>query len=239
MVLRAGKKVNLTAVNLFEIIGPVMVGPSSSHTAGAVRIGQLARKLLGQDTASAVIQLHGSFKATGRGHGTDKGLVAGLLGMDCADERIPRAFEIADEKHLDYRFETCDLGEEAHPNSVRMFLTGVKGKQLEIVAASIGGGQIQVREIDGLKCVFSGDYPTLIVENDDRVGMVAVVTKMLADNAINIATVQLDRDSRGGHAVTVIECDNEIPGDVLQSLKAYPGVLKVTYLSLQEEEAHV
>lgn len=223
-------------MNLFEIIGPVMVGPSSSHTAGAVRIGQLARRLMAQDISSAVIQLHGSFKATGRGHGTDRALLAGLMNMNCDDERIPQAFDIARERNLDYRFESCDLGPYAHPNSVRMYLHGVKGKDLEIVAASIGGGQIQVREIDGLKCVFSGDYPALIAENDDRPGMVAHVTELLASRGINIATVQLDRDARHGHAVTVIETDSEIAPEDIETLRKIPGFIKITYLSLEDTE---
>jgi L-serine dehydratase len=222
-------------MNLFEIIGPVMVGPSSSHTAGAVRIGRLARKLMHQDIASAVIQLHGSFRATGHGHGTDRALLAGLLGMDCDDERIPQAFEIAREKNLDYRIEGCDLGVDAHPNSVRMYLHGVKGKDLEMVAASIGGGQIEVHEIDGLKCVFSGDYPALIAENDDRPGMVAQVTELLAERGINIATVQLDRDARHGHAVTVIETDSEIAKEDIETLRKIPGFVKITYLSLEDD----
>lgn len=221
-------------MNIFEIIGPVMVGPSSSHTAGAAKIGKLARKLMQQDIGEAILQLHGSFKATGRGHGTDRALVAGLMGMLPDDKRIPFAFDIAKEKHLDYRFEAVDLGVDAHPNSVRMYLKGVKGKELEMVASSIGGGQIQVNEIDGLRCVFSGEYPTLIAENDDRPGMVSLVTGLLAKRNINIATVQLDRDTRHGHAVTVIECDSEISQEDIEMLRKQPGLIKITYFSLED-----
>lgn len=220
-------------MNIFEIIGPVMVGPSSSHTAGAAKIGRLARKLMQQDVCEATIQLHGSFKATGRGHGTDRALVAGLMGMFPDDQRIPFAFEIAKDRHLEYRFEPVDLGVDVHPNSVRMYLKGVKGKQLEIIASSIGGGQIQIIEIDGLRCVFSGEYPTLIAENDDRPGMVSLVTGLLAERNINIATVQLARDTRHGHAVTVIECDSEISQDDIAWLSKQPGLVKVTYFSLE------
>lgn len=226
-------------MNLFEIIGPIMVGPSSSHTAGAVKIGRLSMKLMGEPIVQAKIGFHGSFAATGKGHGTDKAVVAGLLGMECDDARIPDAFRIAAEHHLNFSFHDTDLGENAHPNSVKMDLKGACGKELEIVAASIGGGQIQVREIDGLKTVFSGDYPTLIVENDDRPGEVANITTMLAAHRINIATVQLDRDSRGGHAVTVIECDQEVPEEALEWLREQEGILKVTYLSLEEEHVRI
>lgn len=221
-------------MNIFDIIGPVMVGPSSSHTAGAVRIGNVSRKLMMESVAKAEIYFHGSFLATGKGHGTDRALLAGLMGMSCDDERIPDAFEEAKKHGLQYSFDGIDLGDQAHPNSVKMFLHGVNGKELEIIGASIGGGRIEIREIDGLKTVFSGSYPTLIVENDDRPGEVANVTGMLAKEHINIATVQLDRDSRGGHAVTVIECDQEVPSSGLEWLKKQEGILKVTYLSLGE-----
>ncbi len=222
-------------MNLFEIIGPVMVGPSSSHTAGAARIGKLARRLLEQEVVEATVLLHGSFHATGKGHGTDRAVIGGLLGMNPDDERIPDAFSIAQEKGMKFSLGSIDLGENAHPNSVKLFLKGKQGKELEIIAASIGGGQIQIREIDGLQTVFSGEYPTLIVENDDRPGEVAHITNVLYENQINIATVQLDRDARGGHAVTVIECDQEIPKAAIDWLSAQDGILKVTYLSMESK----
>lgn len=222
-------------MNIFDIIGPVMVGPSSSHTAGAVKIGRIARKLMAEDIICADIFFHGSFAATGKGHGTDKAVIAGLLGMECDDSRIPDSFAIAKDKGLEFNFTPIDLGEEAHPNSVKLMLKGNRGKELSIVACSIGGGQILVKEIDGLKMEFAGDYPTLIVENDDRQGMVAMVTMTLARNGINIATVQLDREHRGGHAVTVIECDQEINETEINWLRNLDGIIKVTYLSLKEE----
>lgn len=166
-------------MNLFDIIGPVMVGPSSSHTAGAVKIGNVSRKLLGQDVAKADIYFHGSFLTTGRGHGTDRAILAGLMGFPVDDERIPDSFELAQKAGMKYSFGSVDLGEDAHPNSVKMNLTGVDGKELEIVAASIGGGRIRIEELDGLAANFSGDYPTLIVHNLDQPGHVAEVTSML------------------------------------------------------------
>ena len=162
-------------MNLFDIVGPVMVGPSSSHTAGAVRIGNIARRLLNEPAVKADICLHGSFLATGRGHGTDRALVAGLLGMDTDDERIPDSFAWADKQGLAYSFAGIEL-RDAHPNSVLMKLTGKRGRYLEIVAASLGGGRIKVCEIDGLQANFCGDYPTLIVRNRDQPGPVADVT---------------------------------------------------------------
>lgn len=219
-------------MNLFDIIGPVMVGPSSSHTAGAVKIGNVSRKLLGEDIAKAQIYFHGSFRTTGRGHGTDRAILAGLMGFAVDDERIPDSFRLAKEAGIEYTFGSVDLGEDAHPNSVKMNLTGVNGKELEVVAASIGGGRIRIQELDGLAASFSGDYPTLIVHNIDQPGHVAEVTSMLQHKSVNIADMQLSRSSRGGSAVMVLECDQEIPRDSIQWLEHLEGVVKVTYLSL-------
>lgn len=218
-------------MNILDIVGPVMVGPSSSHTAGAVRIGQISRKLMGEDIKEAEIYLHGSFWATGRGHGTDRALVAGLLGMAVDDSRIPQSFELAGERGLKFVIDKIELV-DAHPNSVKLNLTGMSGRRLEIIAASIGGGRIRICEIDGLTANFCGDYPTLIVHNLDQPGHVTEVTSMLAHKGINIATLQLYRDNRGGRAVMVIECDQEVPKESIQWLTRVEGIVKVTYLSL-------
>ena len=185
-------------MNIMDIIGPVMVGPSSSHTAGAVKIGQISRKLLAEPVQQAEICFHGSFLATGKGHGTDRALVAGLLGLAVDDENIPNSFAIAAERNLTFSIHGIDLG-DAHPNTVKMKLTGESGRMLEIVAASIVGGQIRICEIDGLTANFCGEYPTLIVHNLDQPGHVTEVTSMLAHKSVNIATMQLYRDSRGGN----------------------------------------
>lgn len=210
-----------------------MVGPSSSHTAGAVRIGYIARRLMNEPIREAKIYLHGSFRATGKGHGTDRALIAGLLGMHPDDERIPYSFQCAKEEHMQYEFQGIEL-REAHPNSVYMELIGEQGRQLKIVAASIGGGRIRIEQIDGLSANFCGDYPTLIVHNVDQPGHVTEVTSMLAHKSINIATMQLYRDKRGGDAVMVIECDSEIPKEAICWLEKLEGIKKVTYLSLED-----
>ena len=222
-------------MKLTDIIGPVMVGPSSSHTAGAVRIGNAARRLLGQPLQEAVIGLHGSFLATGRGHGTDKAIVAGLLGMAVDDRRIPDSFEYARHAGLSFSISGVDLGDAAHPNSARLMLTGRQGRKLELVGASIGGGRICITELDGLPVNFSGDFPTLIVHNRDLPGHVARVTALLSNSGINIAYMQLNRAHRGGQAVMVLECDQEVPGSVLHDLQAMDGIVKVTFLSLLPE----
>lgn len=222
-------------MNLFDIIGPVMVGPSSSHTAGAVKIGYVTRKLMGQPIASVKILLHGSFLATGRGHGTHFAIVAGLLGMKPDDIRIPESLKLAKAAGMHVEFGKIDLGER-HPNSVELILEGVNGRTLTVVGESIGGSLINIASVDGLEANFSGEYPTLIVHNLDQPGHVAEVTSMLAHKSVNIATMQLYRASRGGNAVMVIECDQEVPKESIQWLEHLEGVEKVTYYSLQEGE---
>ena len=221
-------------MNIMDVIGPVMVGPSSSHTAGAVRIGQITRRLMGEEIVDAKIYLHGSFLATGEGHGTNYALVAGLLGMDVDDRRIPNSFEIAKEAGMQFHFGEAVL-KDAHPNTVKMELTGCNGRTLEVIACSIGGGQIRICEIDGLTVNVTGEHPTLIVHNLDQPGHVTEVTSMLAHKSINIATMQLYRDSRGGNAVMVIECDQEVPQESVKWLAHLEGIEKVTYYSLVEE----
>ena len=207
-------------MNLYDIIGPVMVGPSSSHTAGAVKIGYVSRKLMAQPIVKAQILLYGSFLATGKGHGTQIAIVAGLLGIK--------------ETGMEISFGEAEL-KDAHPNSAQLILTGADGRQLEIVGESIGGSRINIASIDGLSANFSGDYPTLIVHNLDQPGHVAEVTSMLSHKSVNIATMQLYRAGRGGHAVMVIECDQEVPKESIQWLAHLEGIEKVTYYSLEEK----
>lgn len=222
-------------MNLFDIMGPVMVGPSSSHTAGAVKIGYVSRKLLAQPVRRAEILLYGSFLETGRGHGTQFAIAAGLLGMKPDDLRIPDSFAIAKEQGMELVFGKADLT-DVHPNSVLLKLLGTGGRRLEVVGESPGGSVINIARIDGLSANFSGERPTLIVHNLDQPGHVAEVTSMLSHKSVNIAAMQLYRANRGGDAVMIIECDQEIPADSLQWLKRLEGVEKVTYYSLLEEE---
>lgn len=222
-------------MNLFDVMGPVMVGPSSSHTAGAVKIGYVARKLMSEPIINAKILLYGSFLATGKGHGTTFAIVAGLLGMKPDDERIPSSFEIARKMGMEFSFGEAQLT-EGHPNSVVLILTGKNGKHLEIVGESVGGSMINIAKIDGLDANFSGDCPTLIVHNLDQPGHVAEVTSMLSHKSVNIAGMQLYRAHRGGNAVMIVECDQEIPRESISWLEHLEGVEKVTYYSLLDEE---
>ena len=220
-------------MNIFDIIGPVMVGPSSSHTADAVKIGYIARKLMGEEIAEAEILLYGSFLATGKGHGTNMALVAGLMGMKPDDNRIPDSLNIAKERGMQVTFGVSDL-KEAHPNTAQLRLTGVTGRKLEVVGESIGGSRINIAKIDGIDTNFSGDYPTLVVHNIDQPGHVSEVTSMLAHKSVNIAAMQLYRSNRGGEAVMVVECDQEVPQEGIKWLEKAEGVVKVTYLSLED-----
>ncbi len=220
-------------MNLFDILGPVMVGPSSSHTAGAVRIGYIASKILKDVPIHADIILHGSFATTGIGHGTDKALVAGLLGMEPDDIRIPQSFEIAKKRGLTFAFFNRTL-KDAHPNTAVLRLEGKKGRSLEIQAASIGGGRIMIHKLDGVQVVFSTEKPTLIVYNQDQPGYVAQVTSALSERNVNIATMNLYRDKRGGFAVMVIETDQLIPPEALRMLEELPGIRKVSYIDAED-----
>ncbi len=217
-------------MDLFDIVGPVMVGPSSSHTAGAVRIGYVAGKLLGESIRKADIFLYGSFLATGEGHGTKKALVAGLLGMNPDDYQIADSFAIAKKQGIEITFGEAEL-EEAHPNTAVIHLQGTGSKSIEIQASSIGGSRINIDKIDGIDTNFSGDNPTLIVHNLDQPGHVSEVTSMLAHKGVNIASMQLFRSAKGQKAVMVIECDQQIPDDGISWLTHVEGVLKVTYFS--------
>lgn len=222
-------------MNLFDIMGPIMVGPSSSHTAGAVRIGLITRKLLGRPPVRSELLLHGSFAATGKGHGTDRALVAGLLGMGPDDPDIPRSFALAERAGLLVRIGSVVL-RGAHPNSVLLKVEDERGNTLEVNASSLGGGRVRVNAIDGLDASFTGDYPTLIIRNEDRPGAVAEVSAILSRRKVNIATMQLYRDRRGGLAVMVLESDQPIWREAVDELRAAVGIVKVTYLNMEGEE---
>ena len=222
-------------INIFDMMGPVMVGPSSSHTAGAARIGNMGRTLLGEEVARADIGLYGSFAETGFGHGTDRALLAGLLGMKPDDLRIPNAYEEANCAGMAYSFRTVEL-RDAHPNTALLELTGKSGKQLTLQASSIGGGAIVVNKIDGIDVNFTGDFNTLIVRNQDESGSVAAITSILSQVHINVANMSVNRHRRGGDALMVIETDQHIKPRQVEFLSELPGILSVTYYDKEDDE---
>src|SRR5688500_16424455 len=183
-----------------------MVGPSSSHTAGACRLGLLARALVGGTPQQARIELHGSFARTGEGHGTDKAIVGGLMGFRPDDERLRTALEIAEREGLEYRFEKTTISDEAHPNTVRITLRR-GAREPVILGSSLGAGRVLISEIDGYPVEVTGNYHTIVLVAEDVKGSVARIASILAEDAINIATLRLTRKARGGDAFMVIEVD--------------------------------
>jgi L-serine dehydratase len=210
-------------VSLLDIIGPVMVGPSSSHTAGACRLGLLARGLVGGTPERAKIELHGSFARTGEGHGTDKAIVAGLMGFRPDDDRIREALGIAEREGLDYRFEKTTLDDEAHPNSVRITLERGAGSAV-MTGSSLGAGRVLVTEIDGFPVEVSGNYHTIVLVAEDIRGSIAKIATLLADDGLNIATLRLTRRKKGGDAFMVIELDDRPDETVRDHIRALPWV---------------
>jgi len=209
-------------MDVLDIIGPVMIGPSSSHTAGAVRLGKVGRLVLGEEPKKAKIFLHGSFKETYRGHGTDRALVAGLLGFDTDDGRIRDSLEIAKAQGLDYEFLPIDLP-EVHPNTVYLELTG-ETKKAELTGSSIGGGAVLITNINGYPVNITAKYPTLIVPHNDRPGAVAKVTSVLSWHGINIAQMSVARQKKGAEALMVIETDQPVDEETFREIKRLPGI---------------
>jgi L-serine dehydratase len=213
-------------VSLLDIIGPVMVGPSSSHTAGACRIGLFARALLGGQPEHARVELHGSFARTGQGHGTDRAIAGGLLGFHPDDERLRDSIELAAEAGLDLTFENAKLRGNHHPNTTR--ISAKRGdRQVSVIGSSIGAGRIVVTAIDGFHVDITGTLPTLVVVAADQPGTVAAVTSTLAEAGGNIATIKVSRRQKGGHAIHIYELDEPVSAEALVALAALPSVQSV------------
>ena len=217
-------------ISAYDVIGPVMIGPSSSHTAGAVRIGLGARSVLGSVPQKADMELHGSFAATGKGHATDRALVAGLLGFCPDDERIKDSLAFATNAGLRVSFSFVDLGEDAHPNTVRITMKSRDSESHRLVGSSIGGGGIRIVDVDGYPTSFGGDIETALLWHRDGPGFLAKVTALLACAEANIATIRTSRHGRGAEALTVIELDAPLPDDCLSLLGRIPSIRKVCHL---------
>lgn len=218
-------------MTLYDVIGPVMIGPSSSHTAGAVRLGLLAASILGAKPVRAEIYLHGSFAETYQGHGTDMALLAGLLGWLPDDERIPQAAAHAAGNGLEYSYHKIDLGNMAHPNTVMFRLTGDNGAACEIVGSSVGGGQVMVTEIDGFPVELTGRLPAILTVHCDMRGVIALVTSTLANAGVNVATMRLFRTDKGGVASMVIECDEAVPVEIINLIGALQQIKSVRFIA--------
>lgn len=208
-------------MNVFDIIGPVMIGPSSSHTAGAVRIGRVVNKLCdGNDPIKAGITLSGSFAKTGKGHGTDKALLAGIMGFHSYSPEIKDALNIAKERGLEYSFTNEEI-RGAHPNTARIDFETADGKKGEVLASSIGGGNITVSRINGMKVDFNGNSNTILVMHTDKPGVIANVTNMMhwEYEDLNISNFSLSRQEKGGEAIMTIETDNLPPETLIEDIR--------------------
>ncbi|MBM7688507.1 L-serine dehydratase, iron-sulfur-dependent subunit beta [Enterococcus ureilyticus] len=213
--------------SVFDIIGPVMIGPSSSHTAGAARIGKIVRSIFGEQPDTVDIYLYESFAKTYRGHGTDIALVGGLLDMEPDDERLADSLKIAHEQHMEVLF--VPLKEKAeHPNLVKLLVS--KGeRKLSVTGISIGGGNIQISELNGFKISLTMGTPTFIIVHQDVPGMIAKVTNLLSDTNINIGTMTVTRESKGEKAIMIIEIDHADIGDITMKLVQIPHIYSVNY----------
>lgn len=204
---------------LFDLIGPQMIGPSSSHTAGAARIGYVASRMAGGCVKKAVVTLYGSFAETGRGHGTDKAVVAGLLGFAPDDDRLRIAPQLAKEWGRDIRVEFSDE-EMKHPNTAGIVFENEDGRVIHMTGASIGGGNIEIQSINGMDVSFGCDYPTLLIFHQDRPGVISSVTGVLAEHEINIAFMKVFRNSRWQNACMVIETDGEVEDCLVEQIRS-------------------
>lgn len=217
-------------LGVFDIVGPIMIGPSSSHTAGAVRIGKYTYSILGERPIRARIGFSGSFAKTYRGHGTDKAIIAGLLGMDTDDSRICNSIEIAREEGLSYTFETLEL-DGVHPNTVDIELEGESGRKVNVRGSSVGGGNILINKINGADVMISGKSAALIITHLDFPGMVAKVSNVLGSNSININNFSLSREEKGGIAIMTIEIDGGIDPSIQCIIQDIPNVIAVSILN--------
>lgn len=216
-------------MDVFDIIGPIMVGPSSSHTAGACRIGKYARGILSEEPMNAVIKLSGSFKKTYRGHGTDKAIIAGLLGFNEDDERIRDSIEIAKKEGRNFTIVEEDI-EKAHANTAEITMTKTNGEKVVIEGASIGGGNILITRINDAKVNINGLFDVLVVGHVDIPGMVYKITKVLYAWKININGLSLHREEKSGNAVAIIEVDDKISDKLCDEMRAIENIKYVTLL---------
>ena len=220
----------MSEYSCFDIIGPVMVGPSSSHTAGAVRLGRFARAIAKELPQSVEIYLHGSFADTYKGHGTDLALLAGLMGMETDDVRIRESYQLADEAGLKYQFITSNLGEGYHANTARFVMTLQDGSRKEITGCSVGGGKVLITELDGFPVEITGIYPTLVDTHLDQPGVIHKITGVLVDYQVNIAAMKVFRQEKNTVAYMVIETDQEVPDDALKEIIAMRPVLDIKFI---------
>ncbi len=217
-------------MNLLDIIGPIMIGPSSSHTAGVVRIGNVAAKILGATPDNIVVKFHGSFAKTYVGHGSDKAIIGGLMGFSTDDEKIRDSLKIAEDAGINYSFQTIKLV-NVHPNTVALDISAKDKGSIYIQAESIGGGNILIRKIDDVTVSFSGLYDAIIIRHLDMPGVISIVTNILAVERINVAKMEVYRSFKGGEAIMIIETDGSLDKSLEKMLEVLPHIIKATVVS--------
>jgi len=208
------KKVN----SIFDVLGPIMIGPSSSHTAGAARLAKMASYIAGENIVSVKFYLHGSFKHTYKGHGTDRALLAGIMGLEPYDEQLRNSFILAEKRNLKYDFIPIDLG-MVHPNTVKFEIENASGIKTIVIGSSIGGGAVVVTNINGYDVEVTGDYYTIVANYTDIKGVISRVSGILSLDEINIATMNVSRKSRGKEATMIIEIDGIVNGDTIEKIR--------------------
>lgn len=221
---------------VFDVIGPIMIGPSSSHTAAAARLGKVASTICGRPIKKVTFLLHGSFAKTYKGHGTDKALIAGILGMEPSDYQLKDSFEIAKSKGLKVDFIETSLGDDVHPNTVRFIMETEDNSTIEVMGSSIGGGAIKVTEVAGCAVEFTGQYPTLIISNKDIPGSISSITNIIYEHNINIASLKVYRVQKGQTASMLFELDNNLPKEALDEITAVESVYKAILISPESKE---
>lgn len=217
-------------ISIFDVLGPVMIGPSSSHTAGAARLARISAFIVGKKISKVSFGLYGSFAHTYKGHGTDKALLAGVLGIREDDERLSEAFSIAREQGLKYSFYEAEL-ENVHENSVLFTFQCSDGSEYNIIGSSIGGGQIMICRINEFETAFQAQAPTLLISHYDHRGVISRISGILSDAGVNIAVMKLTRKSKGDVAFCLIETDDEIDNKIVDSLRQIKDVISVRAVS--------
>lgn len=209
----------MSFISVFDVLGPNMIGPSSSHTAGTAVIAFLAQKMIQGPLKEVEFILYGSFAKTYRGHGTDRALLGGIMGFGTDDTRIRDSFQIADERGLKYRFTVNETETEIYPNTVDIIMTNVQGQTMSIRGESLGGGKVRIVRINQVEVEFTGEYSAVIVIQRDKPGVVAHITKCLSDYGVNIAFMRLFREAKGDVAYTIVESDDRLPTNIVDNLK--------------------
>ncbi|MCI8632107.1 MAG: L-serine ammonia-lyase, iron-sulfur-dependent, subunit beta [Lachnospiraceae bacterium] len=219
-------------ISVFDVIGPNMIGPSSSHTAGALRIALMAKKMVQAPIKKVRFILYGSFARTYKGHGTDRALLGGILGYDAEDKRIRDSFQYAAEAGIEYKFDINTTNRDVHPNTVEILIDDAEGGHMEIMGESIGGGNALLRRINGIEISITGNYQTMIIMQKDEPGVAAHVTKCFFEEGINIAFLNIYRENKGEIAFSVIEADDELPESLVEKVKAFPAIQQVNLIQL-------